>query len=76
MTQTDFKKLKPGNIITTLSGTQKFMVTHTLVDASGDVSVVSMERAAQVSDAGGYEIVQQDQLVECIQDETVLGTGE
>lgn len=76
MTQTDFKKLKPGNIITTLSGIEKFMVTHALVDLESNTIAVSVERAIQVGDAGGYEIVGQDQLVNVIIDETVLGTGE
>lgn len=76
MTQTDFQKLKAGNILTTLSGTQKFMVTHTISDLDGNTIAISMERAAQEEDASGYEIVQQDQLVQVIIDETILGTGE
>lgn len=76
MTNEDFKRLKPGNIITTVSGVNKFMVTHSLVNETGETVAVSLERAAQLVDATGYVIVEQDQLKSCICESTIPGTGE
>ncbi len=75
MTNDVFRKLAIGNILTTTSGVNKYMVTHVEKDSLGDVVAIAMERAAQIVDCAGYDLIQQESLVSVVEEKTVLGAG-
>ena len=74
MTTEQFKKLRHGNVITTVHGSKQHIVLHTVADENGDTKYIGIIDACTEHDVRNMKVCSTDRSVNQVNDEGYIVT--